>query len=275
MKRTISILLVFSLMTVMALLLTSCECKHEWEIIPRVEATCVELGNTEYRKCTICGVSVGYQTLWKTNHTYVDETVEKAPTCSTLSGKGDKRRTCSVCKYSYILYGSIPALTEHTSNGVATCTTDEICTICNETLNYALGHSYEGTADGTCIRCDEGVKFILPTMPKTIINTDRYVSTFKIESIKIEKKRTTYELTFIVQSIFHEKGNYYSEYAEIGWKLYDEDGLVVDSGTKLSQGAIQVGEKSKVMITFHVGNADSGYLENGKTYNFELIDRIN
>ena len=275
MKRTISILLVFSLMTVMVLLLFSCECKHEWETVPRVEATCAKSGYTEYRQCANCGEKEGYLFLPQTNHSYV-ETVEKAPTCDTWNGKGDKRLTCSVCEYSYIEYGSIPALAEHTSGSAPTCTTQEICTVCDRTINYALGHSYEGTTDGTCIRCNEGVKFILPTTPKNISCSGYYDQACKIESIKIERKQEysystpTYELTFMVQSIYHEKGNNYSDDAWFGWKLYDEDGVVACSGLACTQGSIMVGEKSKVVIEFHVGGSYSDSLETGKTYRLEL-----
>lgn len=276
MKKTISILLVFSLMAVMALLLSSCECEHEWETVPGVEATCAKSGYTEYQRCTICGKEEGYIFLSQTDlHSYV-ETVEKAPTCDTWNGNGDKRLTCSVCRYSYIEYGSIPALTEHTSSGAPTCTTWEICTVCDSTINYGLGHSYEGTTDGTCIRCDAGVKFILPTTPKNISCTSGYDKTCKIESIKIERKQKysvstpTYELTFMVQSTYHEKGNNYSDDACFGWKLYDEDGVVVCSGTEYTQGSIMVGEKSKVVKAFYEGGGYSTSLETGKTYHLEL-----
>ena len=206
MKRTICFLLVFTFMTLMSLLISSCGCNHEWETVPRVEATCTKAGNTEYRKCTICGENEGYQIL------------------------------------------------------------------------YALEHSYEGTTDGTCIRCDAGVKFILPTTPKNISCTSRYYNykTCKIESIKIERKQKpitpTYELTFMVQSTYHEKGSNYSDSACFNWKLYDEDGVVVCSGTEYTQGLIMVGEKSKVVIDFHEGGDYFNSLETGKTYRLELTN---
>ena len=232
MKKTISILLVFSLMAVMALLLSSCECKHEWETVPGVEAICAKSGYTEYLRCTICGEEEGYN--------------------------------------------SIPALIDHTSSGAPTCTTPEICTVCYRTINRALGHSYKGTTDGTCIRCNAGVKFILPTTPRNISCTTGSDQTCKIESIKIERKQEysystpTYELTFMVQSTYHEKGNNYSDLACFGWKLYDEDGLVVYSGTGYTKGSIMVGEKSKVVMDFRAGGSYSDSLEIGKTYRLEL-----
>ena len=230
-KRLISILMAFTLLAAMVLSLSSCGCKHEWETVPGV-ATCWDDGHSEYQRCNKCGETEGYR--------------------------------------------AIPPTGVHTSSGAATCTTAEKCTVCNKTIKSSLGHSFEGTTDGTCIRCDFGVRFILPTTPKTIYDTSGYDSTCIIESIKIERKQEsiystpTYELTFMVQSIYHEKGNNYSDDARFGWKLYDEDGIVVTSGTGRTDASIKVGEKSKETLTFRVG-ADKS-VQDGKTFRFELLN---
>ena len=198
-------------------------------------------------------------------HSYV-ESIYKEPKCGTY-GQGDKKYTCSVCGDYYIDYDSIPAL--ECTWVEATCTSAKTCTQCNETQGSSLGHDFSETT-GTCTRCDYGVKFILPATPTTIRNTSGYDQSCKIESIKIEKTNSSYKLTFIVESTYHEKGNNYSDSACFGWKLYDEDGLVVDSGTSYTDGAIKVGEKTKETITFYVGEDKD--VQNGKTYRFVLLD---
>ena len=206
-------------------------------------------------------------------HSYV-ESIYTQPSCDKWGGKGDKKYTCSVCGDFYIDYDSIPALECEWVE--ATCTSAKKCTICGKTGGYALGHDYSNTTDGTCTRCGFGVKFILPTTPMTISNTSGYDETCKIESIKIERiqeysySTPYYKLTFIVQRTYHEKGNNYSDTANFGWKLYDEDGLVVTSGTGCTDGSIKVGEKSKETITFWVG-ADKK-LQDGKTFRLELLN---
>ena len=273
-KRLISILMAFTLLAAMVLSLSSCECKHEWETEPGVEATCEKSGYTDYQTCKKCFGFKGYEVIPQLSCVYV-ETVEKAPTCNPRNGEGDKRLTCSLCGYSYVKYDAIPALTEHTISGAATCTTAEKCTVCNTVINYSLGHSYEGTTDGTCTRCDYGVRFIFPTTPKTIYNTSGYDSTCIIESIKIERRQEyssstpSYKITFTVQSTYHENGNNYSSYAVFGWKLYDEDGIVVSSATKYTSD-IKVGERTKTTLGFYVGEDEE--LQDGKTYTFEFLN---
>ena len=205
-------------------------------------------------------------------HTYV-ESIAKEPTCDNYGGSGDKLFTCSKCGHEYIDYDSIPALEHEWTQ--ATCTSAKECTICGKTEGYALGHDYSNTSDGTCTTCGFGVKFILPTTPMTISKTSGYDKTCKIESIKIERiqkysySTPYYKLTFIVESTYHEKGNNYSDYACFGWKLYDEDGLVVTSDTGYTDGNIKVGEKSKGTLIFYIG--EDRDVQYGKTYRFELL----
>ena len=98
----------------------------------------------------------------------------------------------------------------------------------------------------------------------------------KIESITIERVKEysfstpKYCLTFIVESTYHQRGNSYNDKAGFNWKLYDEDGSVVASGTGRTIGEIKVGEKSKVIINFYVGEDE--LLQDGKTYRLEVLD---
>lgn len=232
------------------------------------------------------------------NH-YYSISVYSEPGCTY---NGSEKLTCIYCGYSYISYGNMSPLghdweeptsctdVERCSRcyakkdpnsepaghtwSEATCTENRKCTVCYQTdYSSALGHDFSETT-GACTRCNYGVTFILPTTPITIMSTTGYDKTCKIESIKIERvtiySTTRYVLTFIVQSTYHEKGNNYSDDACFGWKLYDEDGLVVTSGTGYTDGNIKVGEKSKDTITFYVG--DDEKVQNGETYRLELLN---
>lgn len=203
----------------------------------------------------------------KCEHAYV-ESVEHEPTCGPYTAKqGDKRFTCSICNDSYIEYNSIPALEHEWSE--ATCTEPKTCKVCGEKEGYdGLGHEYS-EIDGTCTRCGYGVKFIIPNTPITIKHYTYFIGKeCIIESIKVKRDRYYYRLDFIIQSTYNEDGNNYSASVHYGWKLYDEDGLVVDSGTAKADGEIAVGEKTKDVLSFEIGTT----VENGKTYRLELLD---
>lgn len=195
------------------------------------------------------------------NHDY--EATHHEATCEW---DGYTRYTCSKCGDFYSDYHS-GALGHDWQP--ATCTEYEKCKICGEKKSaYLAKHDYS-TTDGTCTVCGAGVKFIVPAPPKTI----SYYSTSicKIESIIIERiDSSIYEITFLVESIYHKNGNSYSDSARFGWKLYDEDGVVVDSGTGRTDGGIAVGEKSKEVLTFYTGY--DSCLQDGKTYRLELLD---
>lgn len=131
-------------------------------------------------------------------------------------------------------------------------------------------HQYSET-DGTCELCGTGVKIVLPQTPMSITCSSAYDQACKIEKITITKESSRYILTFLVQSTYHEKGSSYSAKAKFGWKLYDEDGLVVTSGTGYTDADIKVGEKSKGSISLRIGS-DSDDVQVGKTYYLKLLD---
>lgn len=232
------------------------------------------------------------------NHYYIEE-VENEPTCFA---NGDKKYECRYCDDIY--YDSIPKLTHNwepatctspekcthcgskkneTSVALghdwmpATCTRQKKCNRCNETEGYSLGHDYS-ESDGACTRCGFGVTFIVSDTPITVWYYDD--AKYEIESINIERtdKHIVGEgecvFTFIVKCVYDKKGDSYSRNGRFAWKLYDEDGMVIDSGSVKTDGSIQVGEKSKVTITFDVGsgNYNSDDLRNGKTYRFEILN---
>ena len=279
MKKTIFIL---TAMFILMLCLTSCGdndtanlCQHTYVESIAKEPTCDNYGGSGDKlfTCSKCGYYyTEYGTIPALEHDYV-ESVYNEPSCGTY-GQGDKKFTCTQCGYEYIDYESIPALEHEWTQ--ATCTSAKECTLCGQTEGYALGHDYSNTTDGTCTRCGFGVKFILPSTPVTVYYNGAWDKACKIESIKIERiqeysySTPYYKLTFIVESTYHEKGNNYSDDACFGWKLYDEDGLVVTSGTGHTDGDIKVGEKSKETITFYIGEDWS--VQYGKTYRFELLN---
>ena len=68
-----------------------------------------------------------------------------APTCTT---PGYTTHTCSICGDSY--NDSETPANGHTAGAAATCTDDQICTVCKEVLNKATGHNF---VDGACTVC--------------------------------------------------------------------------------------------------------------------------
>ncbi|MDE7086595.1 MAG: hypothetical protein K2O67_00195, partial [Clostridia bacterium] len=128
---------------------------------PGDAATC-----TAAQTCTVCGVQLNAPL----GHNY--EAVEGgvAPTC-TEPGSGKVR--CSRCGDEQV-GASIPA-TGHNPGDAATCTTPQICTVCETELAPALGHDFgewvttkeatfveDGEKRRDCSRCDEYQTEVIP-----------------------------------------------------------------------------------------------------------------
>ena len=88
------------------------------------------------------------------------ETAEKAATCEQ---EGNVQYfTCSTCNKVFLdkdgktettLDKTVVAKTNHTAGAEATCTEDQVCTVCNAVITEKLGHNAEGTVahkDATC-----------------------------------------------------------------------------------------------------------------------------
>ena len=126
--------------------------------------TCTETGLTEGSHCSDCGeVFVAQEEIPAKGHNPVTDAA-KDPTC-TETGLTEGSH-CSVCDEVLVKQETIAAL-GHTPGAEATCTTAQVCTVCNTELNAALGHDMvddvakeptcteSGIAAGShCSRCD-------------------------------------------------------------------------------------------------------------------------
>ncbi len=122
---------------------------HTEEAQAAVAPTCTSTGLTAGTKCATCGdVLVAQETVPMLGHT--NETLAAvAPTCtSTGLTAGTK---CSVCQQVLVAQEVVPALS-HTGGAEATCTADQICTVCGSVVTEALGHDMirNGEKPATC-----------------------------------------------------------------------------------------------------------------------------
>ena len=88
-------------------------------------------------------------------------------------------------------------------------------------------------------------KIILPTLPKTITEfsySGNVYSTVKITNITYEISDDDLYIYFTGEKTYDMEGDRYSSTCVVGWKLYDSEGYIVDSGTFYSP-KIAVGEK--------------------------------
>ena len=121
----------------------------------------------------------------------------------------------------------------------------------------------------------EEIKIILPQLPTTL---DYYYKSFsgketleasvKITSITYEIKDDDLYIYFAGEKIYDSEGKNYSRSVKFGWKLYDSEGYVIDSGDFYSTG-IKTGEKfrnEKISIY--------NEMVPGKTYKLVLLDLV-
>ncbi len=120
--------------------------------------TCTAEGYTTYT-CANCGDSYVVDETAAVGHNY-EAAVTTAPTCTA---KGVKTYTCASCGDTYT---EDLAKLAHTPGADATCTEDQVCTVCGEILTAKLGHDYDSvvtaptcTAEGfttyTCANCGD------------------------------------------------------------------------------------------------------------------------
>ena len=190
----------------------------------------------------------------KTNH------VE--PTCAA---NGYDEYSCSDCDYAYKNTLSNRDI-KHKWDDIP-CGEENTCVNCGEKKTFQ--HELEFFHDTCCKNCGQD-KFIIK-MPTTPITVHEYDSRNNKEQscivTQLEAKLWDdhVSITFTVKSTYHENGSNYSAKANFGWKLYDSDGTVIDSGTAYSDGNIVVGEQSKG--TFYLL-----HLTSWNEYRLEILD---
>ena len=159
---------------------TCVTCKHEVVIVTEtapghtevideaVDATCTTAGKTEGKHCSVCDeVITEQEEIPALGHTEVIDAAVEA-TCTT-AGKTEGKH-CSVCDEVITAQEEVPAK-GHTPGAAATCTTAQVCTVCNTELEAAKGHtevvdeaveptySEEGKTEGKhCSVCNEVLK---------------------------------------------------------------------------------------------------------------------
>ena len=92
-KIYVSLLILVTLIS--ALILSSCDCKHEFSEWTETKApTCANYGVSE-RVCDKCGEKEQKMVQPSSDHSFGEWETVSAPTCI---GIGEKKRTCYVCK---------------------------------------------------------------------------------------------------------------------------------------------------------------------------------
>ena len=209
------------------------------------------------------------------SHEYKETVV--VPTCT------EKGYTLYECECGDSYKGTYINATGHKAEWItereATCTKDGLeykkCTICGETIDtekISARHKYGD--DNKCTVCgaiNPKYPYIeLPMAPITL-----YDSTYTqciVKSITTADYYSTSsgnysytEITFLVEKTYDAEGNSYSRGCNFGYKIYDEDNLVIDSGAIYTE-AIKVGESTKKVLT--VWKTD---LSGGKSYRLVLL----
>lgn len=181
--------------------------------------------------------------------------------------------TCKECTYSYTKIIAV----EHDWKK-ADCNNAKTCSICNAVEGAPLGHSYE---DNVCKRCNSSLSIDLTLPPVTDTNhvtvknyfNGAVASEFKITSLSATYSATTDSNVTITFTISGEKtadakSENASKTASLIYKLYDDAGAVVASGT-FTTPHLCVGE-------FFMNKEFSVYgLKNGEKYTLVLADYYN
>ena len=111
---------------------------HTQQSIPAVAPDCTNTGLTAGVKCADCDeIIVAQNVISALGHKSV--VIPAVPaTCSSVGLTEGKK--CSVCELVLVEQTEVERVS-HTPGANATCTTDQVCTVCNETLVLALGHT--------------------------------------------------------------------------------------------------------------------------------------
>ena len=125
---------------------------HEEVTDEGTPATCLQTGRSAGSHCSRCGITLEEQTIVPAlGHDFGEYRETRAPTCTE---PGEKRAECSRCE---AVETRTVAATGHTTGPGATCTEDQVCTVCGAVLSPASGH-HPGreatcTEDQVCTVC--------------------------------------------------------------------------------------------------------------------------
>ncbi len=130
--------------------------------------------------------------------------------------------------------------------GTIQCGVPSTCKNCGEQKTFEHETEYSETK---CKHCGmDEYTLILPQTPQTVYCYD-YRGNIE-EAVEITNMEIGYSLnqigsvSFAVKRTYHENGENYSAKGRFGWKLYNSDGAVIDSGTAYTNATIKVGETS-------------------------------
>lgn len=178
--------------------------------------------------------------VFKHEHSWSEWETVKAATCTE---KGEEQHTCDCGEVE-----KKAVWPEHKWDEKAKCGAEQKCLACGETrINPNNHRDLNSPYDHICDYCGEAECLIdLPTTPTTL-NVYNYNGSLEasvtLTDIKYKMGSTSPIITWSAERTYHENGSNYSDHVQFGWKIYDADGYVVDSGTAYSDGGIKVGEK--------------------------------
>lgn len=125
---------------------------HEEVTDEGTPATCLQTGRSAGSHCERCGITLKEQTLIPAlGHDFGEYCETRAPTCTE---PGEERAECSRCE---AVETRTVAAMGHSTGPDATCTEDQVCTVCGAVLSPASGH-HPGreatcTEDQVCTVC--------------------------------------------------------------------------------------------------------------------------
>ncbi len=193
------------------------------------DATCLTDGVKTYT-CSVCkeGDSghVKTEPVKALGHTFED----KPETDSTCAQQGFyAHRFCTVCELAYAPDADIKAAYEdaltdymkaevpHTEGAAATCTTDQICTVCKTVLVEKLGHkftvTYEASTKVDCSTTKGNYTIVrtcsaCPTVEREDVVNDFLPHTFRVETIAPTCTEDGYDLHICTACAHEEKDNF-------------------------------------------------------------------
>ncbi len=248
------------------------------------EPTCTESGVMQYT-CTLCG-ETKTEILPNKEHVFDDGVITIEPTCTE---KGTKQYTCTLC--GEIKTENLPKKEHVFDDGIITTEPTCIksgnkkltCLLCGATMDQnikPLGHDFD--ANNVCETCGKTflktknsqiVEITIPKLPKTISDykyNGTVDSSCKVTAISCEflasYSEDSIKIFFTGEKTYDSDGAGQSSSCRIGWKLYDDEDYVVDSGTFYSE-SIKTGEKFKNGYSYA-----SDCIEPGGSYRLEILD---